>query len=245
MLKWFLRISAVFILLLLVISAWIYFTLPDVSGLVDKNPGTTAVIEQRVQEALEQDKKLRVRQQWVSFTAIPDLLKKAVRITEDAGFYDHEGIDMIELKESLRRNWEEGKVVRGGSTITQQLAKNLYLSTSRSVFRKIKEYFIARRLEEHLSKNRIFHLYLNVIEFGPGIFGVEAASQYYFGRTVSQLDMTQMVRLVAVIPRPLKTQANGNSRWLMWKCCWITKKLHLYRYTDEMEDYILRLEFCS
>ena len=242
--KWIIRIFALLCLTFLLSSLYIYLTLPDVNELRDKNPRTTAIIQQRIAEATEEGRKITVRQKWISFSAIPDLLKKVVRITEDAGFYSHEGVDMVELKEAFIKNWEEGKVVRGGSTITQQLAKNLYLSTSRSIFRKVKEYFIARRLENSLSKNRIFNLYLNVIEFGPGIFGIEAAAQYYYGTSVSQLDMAQMIRLVAVIPRPLSIKPTGQSRWLKWKCCWITEKLYLYHYIDELENLILRSEFC-
>ncbi|HES59481.1 MAG TPA: penicillin-binding protein, partial [Caldithrix sp.] len=115
----------------------------------------------------------------------------------------------------------------------QQLAKNLYLSTEKSFLRKIKEYFIAKRLEKELSKYRIFHLYLNVIEFGRGVFGVEAASRFYFGKSVGNLTLEEMVRLTAIIPRPLITNPKGNSRWLKWKCKWILRKLALYNYIDQ------------
>jgi len=158
---------------------------------------------QRYREAKKTDHKFRIQQQWIDLEAIPKLLRETVRITEDAGFFQHSGIDFAELKEAIKKNWEKGKYARGASTITQQLAKNLYLSTEKSVLRKIKELLITRRLESSLSKDRIFTIYLNVIEWGPGIFGAEAASQYHFHKTVSRLNLEEMVRLVAVIPRPL------------------------------------------
>lgn len=242
--KWIIRIVIVFISIALLTLAWIYFTLPDVDDLIKNNPKTTAIIQQRIQEAKEKGKKLRIRQKWISFSQFPQLLKRSVRITEDANFYTHDGIDLEELKEAVAKNWEKGRVVRGGSTISQQVAKNLYLSTSRSIFRKIREYFITRRLEATLSKNRIFHIYLNIIEFGPGIFGVEAASRHYFGKTVSRLSLEEMIRLTAIIPRPLKTKPNRKSKWLYWKCCWITGKLYLYKYIDQTTFLLLKSKFC-
>ena len=212
---------------------YILLTLPDVEVLVRQNPETTAMMELRKAQVAAAGKKWRKRQYWVRFREIPDLLKKAVRITEDASFYRHEGIDTEEMLNAFRKNWRRGRVVRGGSTITQQLAKNLYLSTEKSYWRKIREYFIARELEKHLSKNRIFHLYLNVIELGPGIFGVEAASRFYFKRHVSGLDLEQIIRLTAIIPRPLSVKVNSKNRWLMWKCRWIVSKLKKYRYISD------------
>jgi len=126
-----------------------------------------------------------------------------------------------------------GDYVQGGSTITQQLAKNLYLSTKKSVLRKIKEYLIARKLEKTLSKDSIFELYLNVIELGPGIFGVQAASRYYFGFSVNAITLEEIVRLVAVLPRPLSSNPTGDSPWLKWRCRWLLHKLRLYEYISE------------
>lgn len=224
-------------------SIYFYYSLPDVAYLKSKNPGRTALMQLRLDEAKMNHQKLRIRQYWVSYSHIPELLKKTIRISEDASFYSHEGVDYEELKESIIKNLEEGKLARGGSTITQQLAKNLYLSTEKSFLRKIREYFIARRLEDELSKNRIFHLYLNIIEFGPGIFGVEAASRYYFKKSVNNLDLEEMVRLTAIIPRPLITSPVKNSRWLNWKCKWILSKLALYDYIDQATCDSLLLAF--
>ena len=209
---------------------YIYLSLPDVTRLETHNPKTTALIDQRIREAQRSYKRYRVRQSWVSFDTIPQRFKDTIRITEDAGFYQHRGIDFAELKAAIRKNWERGGYVRGGSTITQQLAKNLYLSTEKSIFRKINEYFIARHLEANLSKDRIFNLYLNVIELGPGIFGVQAASRYYFNKNVGELSLEEMVRLTAIIPRPLKIDPRGDHKWLNWKARWISNALKRYDY---------------
>lgn len=229
---------------ILVVSVlWFYLSLPDISYLLTQNPKTTALIELRKAQAEAKNTKYTVNQTWVSFQAVPDVLKKAIRITEDSGFFDHKGIDWVELQESLKRNWQEGKFARGGSTISQQLAKNLYLSTEKSLFRKFRELFITYRLEQALSKNRIFHIYLNIIEFAPGVFGVQAASRYYFDKDVAELDLAEIVRLTAVIPRPLTIQASGESRWLKWKSRWILEKLKIYKYITEEEYNAVINEF--
>lgn len=231
------------VVLLIIIYFLIQLSIPDVSSLVTQNPSTTALIEQRKEEAKEAGEKIVIRQQWVSFNQIPELLKRTVRISEDANFYFHEGLDLDELEESIKKNWEKGEFSRGGSTITQQLAKNLYLSTEKSIWRKIKEIFIARELEETLSKHRIFHLYLNIIEFGRGIFGVSAASGEYFDKSVSELSPEEIIRLTAVIPRPLSVRPDQNSDWVLWRCRWITDKLLLYGYIQDTEHDSLMTVF--
>ena len=222
---------------------YIYTGLPDVRNLRYHNPPTTALIENRVLGAQQSNSTINIRQQWVEFDTIPQLLKDTIRITEDAAFYQHNGVDYTELKEAVKKNWEKGKYVRGGSTITQQLAKNLYLSTRKSIFRKIKEYFIARSLETHLGKDRIFHLYLNIIELGPGIFGVQAAARFYFNKNVDELNLEEIVRLTAVIPRPLKTDPRGESKWLKWKASWILDALKRYQYIRNDEHQAVVHQF--
>lgn len=222
-----LMIISVFFLAFLI---FIRLSLPDVQGLKTHNPGETSLMKMRIKEAQIRGDTFEIKQNWISFKQIPDLFKKAVRITEDSSFYWHKGIDLEELKESIKKNIREKRWARGGSTITQQLAKNLFLSTEKSLVRKIKEYWIARKLEKTLSKNRIFELYLNVIEFGPGIFGVQAASQHYFKRDVSELNLEQIIRLTAIIPRPITTDPRGDDPWLKWKCRWILDKLKVYKY---------------
>jgi len=231
------------IVILLAIYIAIQSSMPDVTTLINSNPETTALIEQRKMEAANAGKKIWIRQNWVSFGKIPKLLKRTVRISEDANFYFHEGIDLDELEESIKKNWEKGEFARGASTITQQLAKNLYLSTEKSIWRKFREYFITRELESTLSKNRIFHLYLNIIEYGRGIFGVESASKYYFGKSVSDLNPEEIIRLTAVIPKPLSVKPIQNSKWMLWRCRWITDKLLLYKYIEETEHDSLMVFF--
>lgn len=224
-------------------AIYVFFTLPDVTFLRSENPKRTALMQLRIDDAQSQGKKLKIQQSWVSLSKVPELFRQMVRITEDAAFYSHEGIDFDELKESIKKNWEKGKFARGGSTITQQLAKNLFLSTEKSFHRKIKEYFIARRLEKELSKDRIFYLYLNVIEFGRGIFGVQAAAQRYFNCDVSALSNEQMVRLTAIIPRPLSADPTASGRWIKWKSRWIVSKLRQHDYISEEEHDALLLAF--
>lgn len=205
-----------------------YWRLPEVTALINADPATTALMTQRMQAARNEGRELRIRQRWVPLAAIPRLLIDTVRISEDAAFYQHQGIDMFELKDAIRQSWREKRLVRGASTITQQLAKNLYLTTDRSLLRKLKEYFIAKRLEAALTKNRIMHLYLNVIELGPGIFGVEAAAQTYFGKPVGALTLEEMVRLVSIIPRPLTVDPLKSGNWLNWRARWILDTLARY-----------------
>lgn len=223
---------AVFVFAVAFISH-LFLTLPGVSGLKTANPKKTALMEKRSKQAEKEGLDYVIRQSWVPFERIPQILKDTVRIAEDAGFYWHKGVDYEELKRAIKRNIREKKFVRGGSTITQQLAKNLYLSPQKSLYRKFKEYLIARRLEKTLSKDRIFELYLNVIEFGPGVFGVDAASQFYFGRPVGELDLEGVVRLVAVLPRPLSADPREDSPWLKWRCRWLLHKLQLYGYINQ------------
>ena len=181
---------------------YIYLTLPDVRVLATSNPSSTAFIELRKREAGEAGHKLTIRQRWVPYTQISNNLRRAVVVTEDSAFFDHDGIDIKELRASLEANWEEGRFTRGGSTITQQLAKNLYLSPSRNPIRKLKELLITRRLEAALTKRRILEIYLNVIEWGDGIFGAEAAARAYFGKPASALAPDEAALLAGAIINP-------------------------------------------
>ena len=145
-------------------------------------------MELRAAEAARDGKSTRRVQRWVPYSRISQNLKRAVLVAEDAAFWDHEGIDLEQIRKSIEINWEQGRAVRGASTITQQLAKNLYLSPSRDPLRKLRELIIARRLEAALPKARIFEIYLNVIEWGDGIWGAEAAARTYFGIPASAVE---------------------------------------------------------
>ena len=181
---------------------YIYLTLPDVRRLAKENPKTSAFMQLRIDEARANDRKFSIRHQWVSYSRISPTLKRAVIVTEDAAFFDHDGIDLEEIRASLEKNWEEGQFLRGASTITQQLAKNLYLSPSRNPLRKVKELLITRRLEAALTKQRIFEIYLNMIEWGDGIFGCEAAARTYFGKACANLDVPEAALMAGAIINP-------------------------------------------
>jgi monofunctional biosynthetic peptidoglycan transglycosylase len=180
----------------------VYLTLPDVRDLKSGNPETTAFIELRAREARERGETPRRIQRWVSYAHISPNLTRAVLVAEDARFWKHEGIDFDELKESMEINFERMEFARGGSTITQQLAKNLYLSPSKNPVRKVREFMIARELEAELSKQRILELYLNVVEWGDGIYGAEAAARSYFHKPASDLGTQEAALLAAALVNP-------------------------------------------
>lgn len=195
--------------------AYLYLTLPDVRVLRTGNLDRTAFMRLREREARAEGREPKHVQQWIPYSRISPNLKRAVLVAEDAGFWGHEGIDLVEIRKSLETDWEKGTFLRGASTITQQLAKNLYLSPSRNPFRKLRELYIARRLEHELSKTRIFELYLNDIEWGDGIYGAEAAARTYFGVSAASLSPDQAALMAGAIvnPRELKISSpNGRLR---------------------------------
>jgi monofunctional biosynthetic peptidoglycan transglycosylase len=184
-------------------AAWVWYRLPDVEYLKRQNPKETSLMRARGKERV---------QHWVPLDQISEPLVDAVLMGEDAGFFGHQGFDFYEIRRAFERNWEEGRTIRGGSTITQQLAKNLFLSTERSYGRKLEEALVARRLEKALSKKRILEIYLNVIEWGDGIYGVEAASRDVFGKSADTLDAAEGALLAAMIPSPLRLQPCARSK---------------------------------
>lgn len=182
--------------------AYVYLSLPDVRALRTTPPTTTAFIELRANEAHEKGETPSRDQQWIAYDRISPSLKRAVIVAEDSRFWEHEGIDVEEIEKSIEVNWARGELVRGASTITQQLAKNLYLSPSKNPFRKLRELLITRRLEAELSKKRILELYLNEIEWGDGIYGAEAAAHRYFRTSATALSPEQSALLAAAIINP-------------------------------------------
>ena len=183
-------------------AAYTYLTLPDVRALQNKNPATTAFMELRAREARHRGEEPRRVQRWVPYARIAPNLKRAVLVTEDSAFWKHDGLDYQQIKESMEVNIERGEFARGASTITQQLAKNLYLSPSKNPIRKVRELLIARRLEAELTKQRILEVYLNVIEWGEGIYGAEAAARTYFGKPAADLSPSESALLAASISNP-------------------------------------------
>lgn len=181
---------------------YFYYTLPAVSVLKQRNPKSSALMELRDQEYQKKGIRVLRQQIWVPYGAISEHLKKAVLINEDAGFYSHKGVDLDELKAALKKDWETMSFNRGGSTITMQLAKNLYLNPSKNPLRKLKEIVIAWQLEQALSKRRIFEIYLNIVELGRNVYGAEAAARFYFGKSAAQLDPLEAATLAALLPSP-------------------------------------------
>jgi monofunctional biosynthetic peptidoglycan transglycosylase len=182
--------------------AYIYLSLPDVRQLRARNPPTTAFMSLREREATAAGKPAAKDQRWVSYGRISSHLTRAVIVTEDSAFWQHGGIDYDQLRESMEVNWERGEFARGASTITQQLAKNLYLSPSKNPVRKLKELLITRRLEAELTKQRILELYLNVIEWGDGVWGAEAAAHHYFHKSAAALSAPEAALLAGAIANP-------------------------------------------
>ncbi len=179
-----------------------WVTFPDVKSLATTNPPTTALIEARLDEARAQDPDADPVRIWVPLAEIAPALQHAVIVSEDASFYFHEGFDWEGIKEAALRNVESGKLARGGSTITQQLAKNLYLSSGKTLLRKANEALIAYALEQYLTKKRILELYLNVVEWGKGVYGAEAAARHHFGKHAADLSEEEAALLAAVLPSP-------------------------------------------
>jgi len=174
----------------------------DVRGLARHVPGRTAMMREREREAREQRRYYQESWHWVPLERVAATLRRAVLVAEDDKFFTHDGLDWDEIRLSAQRNLRAHRVVRGGSTITQQLAKNLWLGSARTPWRKFEEMILAMRLERELTKRRILELYLNTIEWGDGIYGVDAASRYWFGVSAGGLDADQAIRLAAVIINP-------------------------------------------
>jgi len=184
------------------VFAYIYVTLPDVRPLVRENPRSTAFMRLRDQEAAAERRTWHPVQKWVPYARISASLRRAVLAAEDDAFFEHDGIDLAQIRQSIEMDLTRGRAIRGGSTITQQLAKNLYLSPSRNPLRKLRELLIARRLEAELSKTRILEIYLNVIEWGDGIWGAEAAARTYFRTSAASLSRDQAALLAGAIVNP-------------------------------------------
>ncbi|MBN1824853.1 MAG: monofunctional biosynthetic peptidoglycan transglycosylase [Candidatus Eisenbacteria bacterium] len=198
------RIALVFALAAILFSPVAYLTLPlyDVDSLRDRNPETTALMRLRAEEALDEGHPFRQERHWVPLDRISVHLRNAVIVNEDATFYEHSGFDAHEIRESIRKNWKERRFARGASTISQQLVKNLYLGTEKSLRRKTVEAFTTWRLERALEKDRILEIYLNVIEWGDGVFGAEAAARRYFDVSAAGLNPRQAALLASAIPSP-------------------------------------------
>jgi monofunctional biosynthetic peptidoglycan transglycosylase len=226
--------------LLLVILAAIFLgyellTFPDVARLAKEPPQTTAFMEARKKELRAAGKDDTLQHTWVSYDHISPYLRRGVLVAEDDSFYEHHGVDVKGLEEALRKDWEKKKLTHGGSTITQQLAKNLYLSKSRNPLRKIKEYFITRALESRLSKKRILELYLNVVEFGERVYGAEAAAQFYFHVPASALTAQQAAILAGCLPNPRVMNPAAPNKRLRSRQKMVLSRMRRWGYLFEKE----------
>lgn len=181
----------------------------------DHNPTSTAFMDTRRATLREKNPAANLKTQWVPYAKISVHLKRAILVAEDDKFVDHEGFDWDGIQKALEKNQRKGKVVAGGSTITQQLAKNLFLSGERSLFRKGEEAIITVMIEGMMDKERILEIYLNVIEWGEGVFGAEAAARHYYGVGANQLSAEQAARLAAMVTRPQFYDRNRNAPWLL------------------------------
>lgn len=197
--RWLLRGLLILSLLFLLVQGWY---LAHIVAWRWVDPGSTAFMDARLAQLRETTPEARLRQQWMDYAAISPHLKRAIIAAEDANFLEHEGFDWEGMQNALERNLRKGRVVAGGSTISQQLAKNLFLSGERSFIRKGQEALITLMLEGVLPKRRILELYLNLIEWGDGVFGAEAAARHYFGISAARISPSQAAWMAAIVPNP-------------------------------------------
>jgi monofunctional biosynthetic peptidoglycan transglycosylase len=195
----------------LLVQAWFY---AHILWWTRSAPQSTAFMERRLEQMRERDPRAQLRHRWVPYERISTELKRAVIAAEDAKFLDHEGFDWEAIQKALERNERRGKVVAGASTISQQLAKNLFLSGTRSWPRKGQEAVITAMLEVAMEKRRILELYLNFAEWGEGVFGAEAAARHHFGVSAAQLDARQAAWLAAILPSPRRYERGASTAYL-------------------------------
>ncbi len=205
------RLLVVFLLYLLLYQLWIFL---HICWWIKFNPASSAFMQDRLEILHKTRPEADLKYKWVDYSKISRHLKRAVIASEDAKFVNHEGFDWEGIEKAYEKNIKKGKIVAGGSTISQQLAKNLFLSSQRSPWRKIQETVITFMLENLMEKRRILEIYLNVIEWGNGVFGAEAASRHYFKTSAGSLTKTQAAKLAAMVPNPRFYDQHRNTRYL-------------------------------
>ena len=213
-LRWTGRVLIAAVALILLYQMWIF---ARIWWWVDHNPSDSAFMSARLDVLQEKKPDAMLRHQWVRYDRISVNLKRAIVAAEDAKFVDHEGFDWEGIQKAMEKNEKKGKIVTGGSTISQQLAKNLFLSSKRTPWRKAEEALITVMLEKMMDKRRILEIYLNVIEWGESVFGCEAAARHYYGVSAASLGPEQAARLAAMVPNPRFYDRNRNARGLMRK----------------------------
>jgi monofunctional biosynthetic peptidoglycan transglycosylase len=209
-----LKIFLILIPVAVVLGIGYSFVFPKIARLDRENPKLTSFMKHRLDQARKRGKNLEIRLSWVPLSRISPYLVHAVVIAEDDKFWGHKGFDLEAIRAALEKNIEKQTWKYGGSTITQQLAKNLYLSPSRNPIRKIREFILAWRLERALSKKRILELYLNVVEWGDGIFGAEAAARRYYNKPASDLSPLEAAHLAVVLPSPRRYNPLGGTEYI-------------------------------
>lgn len=222
MLKWIGRGLLALIVLLALYQVWLF---SHVWWWVDHNPSASAFMEEQLAKLQENDPEAELRHKWVPYERISPNLKRALIASEDAKFLDHEGFDWEGIQTAWEKNLKKGRIVAGGSTISQQLAKNLFLSSRKTPWRKGEEAIITLMLEKMMSKRRIFEIYLNVIEWGNGVFGAEAAARYYYKTSAANLGAPQAAKLAAMVPNPRYFDKNRNDRRLLRKAAIIQRRM--------------------
>ncbi|MCU6434719.1 monofunctional biosynthetic peptidoglycan transglycosylase [Undibacterium sp. Jales W-56] len=211
------------ILLFVLLQA--YFLL-QICWWVQFNPSSTSFMRQQLSVLQEKNPDARLQYKWVPYSKISNNLKRAVIASEDDSFVDHDGVDWEAMQKAYEKNQKKGKVVSGGSTITQQLAKNLFLSGQRSYLRKAQELIVTYMLELCMDKERILEIYLNVVEWGVGVFGAEAAAQHYYGISAAALSPAQAARLAVMLPKPRYFDKNTGSAYLQRRSEMILKRMN-------------------
>ncbi|NWG30194.1 MAG: monofunctional biosynthetic peptidoglycan transglycosylase [Rhodocyclaceae bacterium] len=222
--RWFVRMLA---LVVLGVCLWQGWYLGWVLWWRDHDPGQTRFMAQRLAELREKNPRAELRQIWVPYARISIHLKRAVVAAEDDKFIDHEGFDWEGIQKAIEKNEKKGRIVAGGSTISQQLAKNLFLSGAKTPWRKAQEALITVWLETFWDKRRILEVYLNVVEWGEGVFGAEAAARRYFGIGAGQLSPEQAARLAVMLPAPRRFEKNPYSDYLNRRTQQIVGRMHL------------------
>jgi len=198
-------------------SVLVYFVYPDVSSLKNNHPEKSAFMEYRQRQWAAEAKNRKIFHRWVPLKRISPYLIKAVIIAEDDKFWRHEGFDFKAMEQAFQKDLRERKFKAGGSTISQQLAKNLYLTPSKNPLRKLREAILTWRMEKALTKRRIVELYLNYAEWGDGIFGIEAAARHYYGKRASSLGPEEAARLATVLPNPIRFNPAGRSKYVAYR----------------------------
>jgi len=218
------RAAVLFVSFVLLYQVWIFL---HICWWIKFNPSSSAFMEDRLEVIQEKRPEAELKHKWVDYENISNNLKRAVIASEDAKFLDHEGFDWEGIQKAYEKNLKKGKIVAGGSTISQQLAKNLFLSTKRTPWRKAQEAIITVMLEKTMSKRRILEIYLNVIEWGNGVFGAEAAARHYYKTSAARLSKGQAARLAAMIPNPRFYDKHQYTRYLNRRTGTIQARMHM------------------